>query len=149
MFGPLGVLNLDLMTGNGVGREVALLNQYGSLMHGHGVATKTPSLFLIGELVIWGSDCWYGREISVGYTNQSNGSDTHYIMTKALQVSNHDVAPSEAYTAHRILHGVPEGVIDIPPLHAFPMESNLDVMGASEWFAPRHKTAQTLVCSRF
>ncbi|KAF8524744.1 Aminomethyltransferase folate-binding domain-containing protein [Gautieria morchelliformis] len=50
-----------------------------------------------------------------------------------LEVSNYGVAPSEAYTAHRILHGVPEGVIDIPPLHAFPMESNLDVMGAIDF----------------
>ena len=36
----------------------------------------------------------------------------------------------EAYTLHRIIHGVPEGQVDIPPMQAFPMESNLDVMGA-------------------
>jgi len=34
---------------------------------------------------------------------------------------------------HRIIHGVPEGVGDIPPMKAFPMESNLDVMGALDF----------------
>lgn len=47
----------------------------------------------------------------------------------ASEVSTHDVADTEEYTLHRILHGVPEGIIDIPPMQAFPMESNLDIMG--------------------
>ena len=34
---------------------------------------------------------------------------------------------------HRIIHGVPEGVNDIPPMQAFPIESNLDVMGACKF----------------
>jgi len=42
---------------------------------------------------------------------------------------HYDVVPPEAYTLHRILRGVPEGLDDIPPMQAFPMESNLDVMG--------------------
>jgi len=36
------------------------------------------------------------------------------------------------YLLHRIIHGVPEGVVDIPPMHAFPMESNLDAMGGGK-----------------
>lgn len=38
----------------------------------------------------------------------------------------------EQYLVHRIKHGVPEGVEEIIPMQAFPMESNLDFMGASE-----------------
>ena len=37
--------------------------------------------------------------------------------------------PTEEYTLHRILLGVPEGTQDLTPVHAFPMECNLDVMG--------------------
>ncbi|PCH41382.1 Aminomethyltransferase folate-binding domain-containing protein [Wolfiporia cocos MD-104 SS10] len=49
------------------------------------------------------------------------------------EAATHDVADAEAYTLHRILHGVPEGVVDIPPMHAFPMDANLDVMGALDF----------------
>lgn len=45
------------------------------------------------------------------------------------EMSDHDVASSEAYTLHRILRGVPEGQIDMPAMQAFPMDSNLDAMG--------------------
>lgn len=47
--------------------------------------------------------------------------------------STHDLAPSDTYTLHRILHGVPEGIHDIPPLQAFPMDSNVDVMGGLDF----------------
>lgn len=50
-------------------------------------------------------------------------------MIAAAEASTHDTLDHNAYTLHRILHGVPEGNDDIPPMHAFPMESNLDVMG--------------------
>lgn len=48
--------------------------------------------------------------------------------------------PTEDYTLHRILLGIPEGTQDIIPMQAFPMESNLDVMGACKYlsFCPRH-----------
>ncbi|KII94791.1 hypothetical protein PLICRDRAFT_33599 [Plicaturopsis crispa FD-325 SS-3] len=51
------------------------------------------------------------------------------------QASTHDTASGDAYTLHRILHGVPEGIVDIPPppSSAFPMESNLDVMGGLDF----------------
>ena len=49
------------------------------------------------------------------------------------EASQYEVGPPDAYTLHRIMHGVPEGPIDIPAMHAFPMESNLDIMGALEF----------------
>jgi hypothetical protein len=52
----------------------------------------------------------------------------------AQESSTHDILPSSAYTLHRVLHGVPEGIIDMPPMQAFPMESNLDVMGACQLY---------------
>jgi hypothetical protein len=33
---------------------------------------------------------------------------------------------------HRVSHGVPEGSEDIAPMHAFPMEYNMDMMGGGE-----------------
>jgi len=46
------------------------------------------------------------------------------------EAATHEVASPDDYLLHRILHGVPEGIMDIPPMRAFPMEANLDVMGA-------------------
>ncbi|KAJ3999544.1 Aminomethyltransferase folate-binding domain-containing protein [Lentinula boryana] len=51
----------------------------------------------------------------------------------APQASDHDGVPQDAYDLHRILHGVPEGHVDIVPNVAFPMDSNLDVMGAVDF----------------
>lgn len=55
--------------------------------------------------------------------------------TTAPEVSTHDTADHGAYMLHRILNGVSEGFDDMPPLQAFPMESNLDIMGGCEYFA--------------
>ncbi|CAE6521243.1 unnamed protein product [Rhizoctonia solani] len=45
-----------------------------------------------------------------------------------------DVAQDETqYTLHRILHGVPEGRDDIVPQQAFPMDSNIDLMGGLDF----------------
>ncbi|KAG8716102.1 ccr4 associated factor [Ceratobasidium sp. 423] len=45
-----------------------------------------------------------------------------------------DVASDETqYTLHRILHGVPEGRDDIVPQQAFPMDSNIDLMGGLDF----------------
>lgn len=56
----------------------------------------------------------------------------------AKEANTHDIAPTEEYTLHRILLGVPEGTQDLTPVHAFPMESNLDVMGGREFFPQYH-----------
>lgn len=47
----------------------------------------------------------------------------------AQEISDHERASSDAYTLHRILTGVPEGLEDLPAMQAFPIESNLDIMG--------------------
>ncbi|TFK28801.1 mitochondrial protein [Coprinopsis marcescibilis] len=52
---------------------------------------------------------------------------------KPQESSTHDIASSDDYLLHRMLHGVPEGNIDIPPLQAFPMDSSLDMMGAVDY----------------
>ncbi|EGO01973.1 hypothetical protein SERLA73DRAFT_151007 [Serpula lacrymans var. lacrymans S7.3] len=49
------------------------------------------------------------------------------------EASTHDLTSSDAYLLHRIMHGVPEGSTDIQPMHAFPMESNLDLMGGLDF----------------
>lgn len=53
----------------------------------------------------------------------------HERLPTAAENATHDVANPEAYVLHRILHGVPEGVVDIIPTQSFPMDSNLDIMG--------------------
>ena len=53
----------------------------------------------------------------------------------AVEAATHNTVDAEAYTLHRILHGVPEGIEDIVPMQSFPMESNLDLMGAREVFS--------------
>jgi transferase CAF17, mitochondrial len=57
-------------------------------------------------------------------------------MRVAQEIGTHDEGAPDDYLLHRIAHGVPEGAVDIPPMQAFPMESNLDVMGAGEsnWY---------------
>jgi len=47
--------------------------------------------------------------------------------------STHEIAPSSSYVLHRILTGVPEGIDDMPPGDAFPMDSNLDMMGGVDF----------------
>ncbi|PFH51455.1 hypothetical protein AMATHDRAFT_74997 [Amanita thiersii Skay4041] len=52
---------------------------------------------------------------------------------KPQRSSTHDIKSMNDYLLHRILHGVPEGSTDISPMQAFPMESNLDIMGALDF----------------
>lgn len=49
------------------------------------------------------------------------------------EAATHDTVPEDVYTTHRILHGVPEGIQDIVPMQAFPMESNMDIMGGLDF----------------
>ena len=44
----------------------------------------------------------------------------------------YEAGTEDDYTVHRILHAVPEGSIELPPLSALPLNSNLDLMGGSK-----------------
>ncbi|KAF5393964.1 hypothetical protein D9757_000087 [Collybiopsis confluens] len=53
--------------------------------------------------------------------------------SRPAQASHYDQVAQIAYNLHRIVHGVPEGHIDISPNNAFPLDSNLDIMGAVDF----------------
>lgn len=63
--------------------------------------------------------------------------DSKVISLSARFASESEVVSPDQYLLHRIRHGVPEGVQEIVPMQAFPMESNLDLMGASEYHVER------------
>ncbi|CAE6399501.1 unnamed protein product [Rhizoctonia solani] len=44
-----------------------------------------------------------------------------------------DITQDEDFTLHRILHAVPEGINDIVPQQAFPMDSDMDLMGGLDF----------------
>lgn len=78
----------------------------------------------------------WGTEPGVIIDRRAPGMGRRMIVPKGekpRETSTHDTLGSDAYLLHRILHGVPEGNIDIPPLHAFPIESNLDMMGGVDF----------------
>jgi len=54
----------------------------------------------------------------------------------AAEATSHDVGSENDYLLHRIALGVPEGSTDIIPMNAFPMESNIDIMGGRASFCP-------------
>ncbi|KAF8592562.1 Aminomethyltransferase folate-binding domain-containing protein [Ramaria rubella] len=87
----------------------------------------------------WGSETWpWGgdQDSFLLRDRRAYGMGSRRLIRKddaPPEASNHNVTVSEAYTIHRISLGVPEGIMDIPPLQAFPMESNLDVMGAIDF----------------
>jgi hypothetical protein len=37
------------------------------------------------------------------------------------------------------MHAVPEGIVDLPPMQAIAMNSNLDMMGGSQFTSPLDK----------
>ena len=81
--------------------------------------------------LVWVADCSSAKETHVRSITRHPLSPAH--TSTAQEASTHDVVPSDAYILHRIMHGVPEGSADIQPMHAFPIESNLDVMGGRAW----------------
>ncbi|KAJ7593385.1 Aminomethyltransferase folate-binding domain-containing protein [Mycena floridula] len=52
---------------------------------------------------------------------------------KPQQTLDHELVGIDDYKIHRIMHGVPEGLEDIVKGQAFPMDSNLDVMGGLDF----------------
>ncbi|KAJ7667956.1 Aminomethyltransferase folate-binding domain-containing protein [Mycena polygramma] len=87
---------------------------------------------------VWNSaDEWpWGSKNELLYDRRAPGMGKRLLVRKGdlpPEGSSHETASSDAYTLHRILHGVPEGLTDIPAMHAFPMESNLDFMGGLDF----------------
>ncbi|KAG8218718.1 hypothetical protein J3R82DRAFT_4386 [Butyriboletus roseoflavus] len=78
----------------------------------------------------------WGTEHGVILDRRAPGMGRRLLVRKGdrpQEASTHDVLAADAYLLHRIMHGVPEGSADIQPLHAFPIESNLDVMGGLDF----------------
>ncbi|GJJ11334.1 hypothetical protein Clacol_005566 [Clathrus columnatus] len=64
------------------------------------------------------------------------GMGRRRVISKGLkppESANHDVVSYADYTLHRVERCIPEGIDDITPLQAFPMESNLDIMGGLDF----------------
>ncbi|KAL0577708.1 ccr4 associated factor [Marasmius crinis-equi] len=78
----------------------------------------------------------WGLEDRVLIDRRAPGMGCRYLVRKGDKpqvTSSFDEVSSDMYTLHRILRGVPEGVHDITPAEAFPMESNLDIMGGVDF----------------
>ncbi|KAK1224415.1 ccr4 associated factor [Marasmius sp. AFHP31] len=83
------------------------------------------------------ADHWpWGLGDRILVDRRAPGMGSRYLVRKGDKphiTSSFDEVPSDMYTLHRILRGVPEGIHDITPATAFPMESNLDVMGGLDF----------------
>ncbi|KAG6855128.1 hypothetical protein C0991_006057 [Blastosporella zonata] len=81
----------------------------------------------------WDQEEWpWGSKDESILDRRAPGMGRRFLVRKGSppqETSDHEMASSEAYTLHRILTGVPEGCEDLPAMQAFPMESNLDIMG--------------------
>ncbi|KAI9510448.1 Aminomethyltransferase folate-binding domain-containing protein [Russula earlei] len=103
------------------------------------VATSDPKRWTRkqGGIIEPAWDAWpWGSEGEALMDRRADGMGVRRVVRKGdrpLEASTHDEGVPDDYLLHRIIHGVPEGVDDIPPLKAFPMESNLDVMGALDF----------------
>ncbi|KJA30136.1 hypothetical protein HYPSUDRAFT_263403 [Hypholoma sublateritium FD-334 SS-4] len=87
---------------------------------------------------IWtGSSNWpWGSQNHVIHDRRAVGMGRRLLVRKGdmpQEATSHDILSSDEYLLHRILLGVPEGTPDILPMYAFPMDSNLDVMGALDF----------------
>ncbi|KAI0320225.1 Aminomethyltransferase folate-binding domain-containing protein [Amylostereum chailletii] len=87
---------------------------------------------------VWGRSSWPWGEGEHGLLKDRRaiGMGVRRLVKKGdrpQECSTHDGGSEEDYLLHRIAHGVAEGATDIPPLNAFPMESNLDIMGGLDF----------------
>ncbi|KAG2369870.1 hypothetical protein BDR07DRAFT_1447263 [Suillus spraguei] len=82
---------------------------------------------------VWRTSEWpWGTENGTILDRRAPGMGKRMLVRKGempADASTHELAGKDAYSLHRIMHGVPEGSVDIQPMHAFPIESNLDAMG--------------------
>ncbi|KAJ7179188.1 Aminomethyltransferase folate-binding domain-containing protein [Mycena filopes] len=87
---------------------------------------------------VWNTaDEWpWGSKHEIIHDRRAPGMGNRLLVRKGdlpAEASSHLVASSDDYTLHRILHGVPEGLTDMPAMQAFPMDSNLDFMGGLDF----------------
>ncbi|EKM80344.1 hypothetical protein AGABI1DRAFT_38285 [Agaricus bisporus var. burnettii JB137-S8] len=84
---------------------------------------------------VWGGDKWpWGTEHESIADRRADTLGKRLLIRKGdKQANSHDIGSASDYLLHRIALGVSEGIDDIVPMHAFPMESNLDVMGALDF----------------
>ncbi|KAF8627169.1 hypothetical protein AX15_004489 [Amanita polypyramis BW_CC] len=78
----------------------------------------------------------WGSEDRVLLDRRAVGMGTRFLVPsgdRPQRATTHDIKSPDDYTLHRILLGIPEGSVDIPPMQAFPMESNLDIMGGLDF----------------
>ncbi|KAI0269266.1 hypothetical protein BC834DRAFT_820528 [Gloeopeniophorella convolvens] len=84
---------------------------------------------------VWESWPW-GAEGEAFLDRRANGMGVRRLVKKGdrpQEAATHDEGTPDDYLLHRIVRGVPEGSTDIPPMQAFPMDSNLDVMGGVDF----------------
>ncbi|KAF8897474.1 Aminomethyltransferase folate-binding domain-containing protein [Infundibulicybe gibba] len=85
---------------------------------------------------VWDVENPWGEEERVIWDRRAPGMGRRLLVKKGdrpQDAETHDVATQDAYTLHRILRGVPEGAVDMQAMQAFPMDSNLDVMGGLDF----------------
>ncbi|KAL0949762.1 hypothetical protein HGRIS_009801 [Hohenbuehelia grisea] len=85
---------------------------------------------------MWPKDRWpWGSEYEMILDRRSSGMGQRKLIksSQSLSSNDHDLGEPSAYLAHRIAHGVPEGIDDITPHAAFPMDCNLDIMGGLDF----------------
>ncbi|KIM46253.1 hypothetical protein M413DRAFT_441333 [Hebeloma cylindrosporum] len=87
---------------------------------------------------VWNAthDWPWGTREGIIHDRRAVGMGSRLLVKKGTQpqaIATHDIVSSDEYVLHRIMHGVPEGIHDIPPMQSFPMDSNLDVMGAVDF----------------
>ncbi|KAF4619123.1 hypothetical protein D9613_005200 [Agrocybe pediades] len=85
----------------------------------------------------WETNDWpWGTEDLVLRDRRGVGMGRRLLVKKGdrpPEAATHDILSADAYLEHRISRGVAEGVKDIPPMQAFPIDSNLDIMGGLDF----------------
>ncbi|TEB30196.1 Aminomethyltransferase folate-binding domain-containing protein [Coprinellus micaceus] len=85
----------------------------------------------------WGEELHpWGTEAGVIRDRRGVGLGRRFLVQKGdkpKEASTHDLVQPEDYLLHRVLQGIPEGNVDIPPMQALPMDSNLDIMGGVDF----------------
>ena len=56
--------------------------------------------------------------------------ETNKLDHVAEEIKYHDKGTEEDYTVHRVLHGVPEGSLEL--VNSLPLNSNIDLMGGGK-----------------